>query len=193
MSLGYNVLIPYLRGHGLSEGKYLSFGALDVSDIKKWVDKINEINPKGKIIIHGLSMGGGIVLNLSNSDMENVRCLISDAPSVSIRSFFENVSKEVFKSNSNKIASFAIKRFKKEFNLDVDEFESINIVSKSKYPILLSAGSNEHLFDLFETIKNVNKFDTDIIILPGCNHGNGMYKQTELYQNKIKEFINKYI
>ena len=181
MSLGYNVLIPYLRGHGLSEGKYLSFGALDVSDIKKWVDKINEI------------MNGGIVLNLSNSDMENVRCLISDAPSVSIRSFFENVSKEVFKSNSNKIASFAIKRFKKEFNLDVDEFESINIVSKSKYPILLSAGSNEHLFDLFETIKNVNKFDTDIIILPGCNHGNGMYKQTELYQNKIKEFINKYI
>ena len=27
---------------------------------------------------------------------------------------------------------------------------------------------------------------TDIIILPGCNHGNGMYKQTEMYQKAIE-------
>ena len=31
-----------------------------------------------------------------------------------------------------------------------------------------------------------------ICILPGCNHGNGMYKQTELYQAAIKAFIDKH-
>jgi alpha-beta hydrolase superfamily lysophospholipase len=193
LSLGYNVLIPYQRAHGLSEGKYLSFGALEHLDMIGWVNKINEMNPNGKIIIHGLSMGGGIVLDLSNKEMKNVKCLIADAPSVSIESFFRNVSKEVFKTNSSKIASYLIKRFKKEFGFDVKDFESVNIVSGSKYPILLSAGSNEHLDELFEIIKKVNPQDTSIIILPGCSHGNGMYKQTDMYQNRIKEFINEYL
>ena len=47
--------------------------------------------------------------------------------------------------------------------------------------------------ELFELIKKENPKETDIIILPGCNHGNGMYKQTELYQNKIKQFLGKTI
>lgn len=191
LSLGYNVLIPYQRAHGLSEGKYLSFGALEHLDMINWVNKINEINPNGKIIIHGLSMGGGITLDLSKIEMKNVKCLIADAPSVSIEGFFKNVSKEVFKTNSDKIALYAIKRFKKEFGCDASEFERVETASKSLYPILLSAGSNEHLDELFEMIKKVNPKETDIIILPGCSHGNGMYKQTEMYQSKIKEFIKK--
>ena len=193
LSLGYNVLIPYQRAHGLSEGEYISFGALEHIDVIDWANKTNQINPNGKILIHGLSMGGGIVLDLSNKEIDNVKCLIADAPSVSIESFFKNVSKEVFKKHYDKIANHAIKRFNKEFKCDVKNFESVNIVSNSKYPILLSAGSNEHLEELFETIKTVNPMPTDIIILPGCNHGNGMYKQTKLYQDKIKEFIDKYL
>ena len=192
-SLGYNVLIPYLRAHGISEGKFLSFGALETLDILNWIHRINEINPNGKIILHGLSMGGGIVLDLANKEIENVKCLIADAPSVSIAQFFKNVAKEVFKNNSNLIADYAIKRFNKEYKCDVNDFESVNIVSNSKYPLLLSAGSEEHLEELFEIIKSVNPKETDIIILPGCNHGNGMYKKTEMYQNHIKNFINRHL
>ena len=191
LSLGYNVLIPYQRARGISEGKYLSFGALEHLDMLEWVNKVNKINPTSKIIIHGLSMGGGITLDLANIKMNNVKCLIADAPSVSIKSFFENVSKSVFKTNSDKIAAYAMKRFEKEFRCSVKDFESIEIVANSKYPILLSAGENEHLEELFKIIKKVNPYETDIIILPGCNHGNGMYKQTQLYQDKIREILRK--
>ena len=41
-SMGYNVLIPYLRTHGPSEGKYISFGPLETLDMMAWVDVINE-------------------------------------------------------------------------------------------------------------------------------------------------------
>lgn len=191
LSLGFNVLIPYQRAHGLSEGKYISFGALEHVDMTYWVKKINDMNPCGKIVIHGLSMGGGIVLDLSKIEMANVRCLIADAPSVSIEGFFKNVSEEVFKRKTEKVAEFAIKRFKREFGLDAAEFDGIKIVRKSRYPILLSAGSNEHLEETFEMIKNANPMETRVIILPGCNHGNGMYKQTELFQNEIKSFLSE--
>lgn len=193
LSLGYNVLIPYQRAHGLSEGKFISLGALEHKDMLNWVKKVNELNPDDSIIIHGLSMGGGIALDLADKDMKNVKGIIADAPSVSIKKMFENIAKEVFKKGSEKIASHAIERFEKEFGVDVNDFEGVDIVSNSKYPILLSAGSKENLEELFTSIKNVNPKDTEIIILPGCDHGNGMYKQTQLYQNVITNFVNKAI
>lgn len=192
-SLGYNVLIPYQRAHGLSDGKFITFGAYEHLDMINWINKINQINPDNTIIVHGLSMGGGIVLDLADKELKNVKCLIADAPSISIDLFFKNVSGEVFKKNSNKIYNCILNKYKKEFKVDPKDYDSINFVSNSKYPILLAAGSNENLEQLFINIKNSNPKDTDIIVLPECNHGNGMYKQTNMYQSKIIDFINKYV
>lgn len=190
LSLGYNVLIPYQRAHGLSEGKYITVGALEYKDMIGWVNKINYLNPDDSIIIHGLSMGGGIALELSDKDMKNVKGIISDAPNVSIKDMFKEISKYIYKKNADVIADYIISRFENEFNVDINNFECIDIVANSKYPILLSAGSMENMENVFADIKNANPNKTDIIILPGCNHGNGMYKQTEMYQKAIKEFIN---
>ena len=99
----------------------------------------------------------------------------------------------VFKKNNDKIVQYIFDRYNKEFNCDIKDYEVVNNVSRSNYPVLLSAGSNEQLEGLFEAIKNVNPKETEIIILPGCNHGNGMYKQTELYQGVIKNFVSKHI
>ena len=193
LSCGYNVLICYQRAHGLSEGKYISFGALESLDMCEWVNKVNKITPNGKIIVHGLSMGGAITLYLADKSLENVKCLISDAPSENIKYFYDNAPTWIFKNNTQKISKYMIDRFKKEFKCDLLDYDVVNSVSNSKYPILLSAGSNEHLEELFEKIKKANPKETNIIILPGCNHGNGMYKQTKLYQSVIKDFINKNI
>ena len=83
-SLGYNVLVPYMRAHGPSQGKYITLGPLESMDVQQWVRRVNDRHPQGKILIHGLSMGGGIVLDLATIEMENVACLISDAPSTDI-------------------------------------------------------------------------------------------------------------
>ena len=190
LSMGYNVLIPYQRAHGLSEGKFITLGALEHKDMLGWVNKVGELNPDDSVIIHGLSMGGKIALDLSDKNMKNVKGIISDAPSVSIKGVFKDVSENVFKKNAEKIAAYVVNRFEQEFQVDVDDFECMKIVANSKYPILLSAGSMEKYEEIFADIKNVNPNKTEIIILPGCNHGNGMYKQTEMYQKTIKEFIN---
>ena len=192
-SLGFNLLIPYQRAHGPSEGKRITFGALEGLDMIEWITRVNEMTPNGKIILHGLSMGGGIALQLSSAEMKGVRCIISDAPSQSIESFFTNVSNGVFKAKGEKVAECAMKDFEKQTGLDPRDFNVLKIVKDSKYPLLLSAGSNEHLEGLFDEIKKNNPRETDIIILEGCNHGNGMYKQTEAYQSKMKEFVSKYI
>ena len=103
-------------------------------------------------------------------------------------------TQEIINAVAAKLATLPpIKRFEKEFNCNIDDFEGKLRVSQSKYPILLSAGELENCNELFNELKKLNPKQTDIIILPGCNHGNGMYKQTNMYQNKIKEFINRYL
>ena len=190
-SLGYNFLIPYLRAHGPSEGKYISFGALDYLDIIKWCELINKRIPNGKIIIHGLSMGGGIVLDLIDKEIKNVKCLIADAPSISIEGFFNAVAHSAFKKDGDEVYKHCVNKFNKTFKTDISKFDGFKTIANAKYPLLLSAGENEHMDDLLNGLQKISPKETEIIILPGCNHGNGMYKQTDLYQSVIKKFISK--
>ncbi len=192
-SLGFNVLIPYLRAHGPSQGKYLSFGALESRDLQDWVDKINEKIPKGQILIHGLSMGGGVVLFACDKAMENVKCIVADAPNTVIEDFFRNVSASVFKKEGQQVAACAIARFRKEFGVAASDYNAHEIVKNCRYPLFLTAGSNENLDEVLNGLKAANPMETEVLILPGCNHGNGMYKQTALYQGALEAFVEKYM
>ena len=189
-TLGFNVLIPYLRAHGPSEGKYISFGPMEQKDVIGWVEKVNERLPDGKILIHGLSMGGGIVLDLACHEMKNVKCLIADAPSYNIGEFWSGVTRHVFKKDYVKVLPHVHRRFRKEFSADPLAFDRVDNIKNGCYPLLLSAGTEEHMDVIFSTIKQHNPAKTEMIFLPGCNHGNGMYKQTEMYQTAIKEFVD---
>ena len=192
-SLGFNVLIPYQRAHGISEGKKITFGMLEGSDMIKWIGKVQEITADTQILIHGLSMGGGIALELSDTkELPCIKGIISDAPTPSVEAFFYNVSREIFGKGGEAVAKCAIDDLNKYTGLEAKNFNFVETVKDSVHPLLLSAGSMENLAYLLDKIKQNNPRDTEIIILDGCNHGNGMYKQTEVYQAKIKEFIDKH-
>ena len=192
-SLGFNVLIPYQRAHGISQGNKITFGMLEILDMIKWIGKVQKITPNAQILIHGLSMGGGIALELSDTkELPCIKGIIADAPTSSVESFFYNVSRKIFGKGGDAVAKCAIDDLDKYTGLEAKNFNFVETVKNSVHPLLLSAGSMENLKDLFDKIKQNNPCDTEIIILDGCNHGNGMYKQTEVYQAKIKEFIDRY-
>ncbi len=192
-SLGFNVLIPYQRAHGISEGERITFGAMESLDVIGWAEKINEITPDGKILLHGLSMGGLIALLLADKEIPGVKAIISDAPSPGIESFFKNVSKDVFKKGGERVAECAMRDFERHTGFHPRNLNAIDYVKGGIYPMLLSAGELENIDGFLNELKDLNPAPTEIIILPGCNHGNGMYKKTQMYQGKIKEFINNYM
>ena len=191
-SLGYNVLIPYLRAHGISEGKYIAFGALESLDMEAWVELINKKHPNGHIVIHGLSMGGGIALDVASKELKNVKCLVIDAPSYSISGFFAGVAEHISPKTHEKVFHHLCQRFRKEFGADPMAFDRVENIKQCRYPLLLSAGSMEEQEEILKRIKENNPMDSTILILPGCNHGNGMYKQTEKYKGAIRAFLSKY-
>lgn len=190
--LGYNVLIPYLRAHGPSEGKYISFGPIEALDIRGWIELVNARIP-GSILIHGLSMGGGVALDLATMELENVKCMVVDAPSYSISEFFGWQARSNSRNHPEKLLKCLYQRFYQEFGVKAEDYDRRENIRRGKYPILFSAGSMEEMDEVLSLMKARNPLPTEVLILPGCNHGNGMYKQTQLYQTTIRQFLDKYI
>lgn len=191
-SLGYNVLIPYLRTHGPSEGKYISFGPLEAMDIQGWIGRVNE-RFSGGILLHGLSMGGGIALDLATMELENVKCILADAPSYSIPEFFNGVARYNSRKHPQELAKHLCQRYRNVFSFNPEDYDRRETIRRCKYPLMLTAGSMEELEDVFSVLQQRNPQPTRVLILPGCNHGNGMYKQTEMYQNAIREVLAAYM
>ncbi len=188
-SMGYNVLIPYLRAHGPSEGKYISFGPMECLDLKKWIGRVNERTP-GSILIHGLSMGGGIALDLATEELENVKCILADAPSYSIPEFFSGVASWKSKRNPEKLYEALCQRYQEVFSSDPREYDRRETIRNCRYPLMLTAGSLEEQEEVHALMAQRCPQPTTRLILPGCNHGNGMYKQTQMYHDAIREFLS---
>ena len=56
--MGYNVLIPDLRGHGMSEGDYIGMGWDERLDIIDLINYIIDVDKDSEIVLFGVSMGG---------------------------------------------------------------------------------------------------------------------------------------
>ncbi|KFI65941.1 alpha/beta hydrolase [Bifidobacterium cuniculi] len=60
--LGFTVVCPAQRAHELSEGRYVTMGALERRDLMQWVNRIVAHDPQARILLHGNSLGAATVL-----------------------------------------------------------------------------------------------------------------------------------
>jgi len=82
MDLGYNVLMPDARGHGVSDGHIIGFGWLDRRDYIKWIEEVNKRSKiRQEIVLFGVSMGAATVLaTAGEADLpKNVDAVIEDS------------------------------------------------------------------------------------------------------------------
>lgn len=59
---GFTVLVPAQRGHGDSEGRFVTMGYMEHRDLMQWVNAIVAHDPQARILLDGNSMGAATVL-----------------------------------------------------------------------------------------------------------------------------------
>ncbi len=81
LTLGYNVLLPDLRGHGASGGRYMTFGLLEKDDLARALEVVRtrwNADP-GRVGLHSCSAGSAVALELGR-DRPGIRAIWLESP-----------------------------------------------------------------------------------------------------------------
>ena len=86
---GYNVMMPDMRAHGESGGKYIYFGIREHADMLGWIQAIDP-SYRFRWVLHGFSMGAVTALMMADRAPGRFRKVVADAPWID----FEGVVKQ---------------------------------------------------------------------------------------------------
>ena len=190
LELGYNVLLPDQRYHGLSEGKNTTLGYLEQKDLNNWIEYILKQNSKNRVLgVHGESMGAATVLLSGNN--ENISFVVSDCSFASLKL---QVQDTLSKIHVPKWMIYPTNIVSKMFyNVSILKTAPIKNIQNISAPILLIHGSKDtyiriHHFDLLK--QNLKQNDSFYI----CDHADhAMSYPTDpiRYSKEIKQFLEQ--
>ena len=193
---GYNVLIPDLRAHGLSEGDYIGMGWDDRLDIISWINYILNEDPNAEIILHGVSMGAATVLMTSGEEIpSNVKAIVADCGYTSVWDEFAYQLDDLFSLPEFPILNVSSIVSKIRAGYFLGEASSIDQVKKSKTPILYIHGDQDDFvpYYMMEELYNATSSEKEMLTIKGAEHAKASEVDPETYWTSVNNFINKYI
>ena len=191
---GYNVLMPELHAHGLSEGEAVQMGWKDRKDVLHWMSVASELFGTNDFVIHGVSMGAATTMCVSGEKMpecvKNIR-FIEDCGYTSVWDEFSYELKEEFGLSDFPLMYATSLLCKIKYGWSFGEASSIKQVGKCPYPMLFIHGDNdtfvpsEMVYPLYEAKQG----EKEIWITKGTEHARSYADYREEYVKRVREFV----
>lgn len=193
--LGFNVILPDLQHHGLSEGGNINMGWYDRLDAKLWVNVADELWHNDFMLVHGVSMGGATTMMLSGEKLPPfVRCFIEDCGYSSVWEQFDYIRTARTKYGPKPL-ELASQDCKKRFGWDFREASSLDQLAKCDRPMLFIHGDG----DDFVPTKFVNEcyaaktkgYKELWVVENTPKHACSYHDHPVEYTEHVREFIEK--
>lgn len=195
-SLGYNVLLPDLRGCGNSQGKYLGMGWLDSQDMLQWLHLLCDRNPHAKIVLMGGSMGGATVMMTTGLALPpNVVAAIEDCGYTSVWEEFTHQLKKVFGLPQFPFMHIANYMAKRRAGYSFKEASSLPRLRLSKTPTLFIHGTADAFVPFFmhEECYAAAACPKEKLVIEGAGHAVCADVAPQLYWQTVDAFLEKYV
>ena len=187
---GYNVVLPDLHAHGLSEGDMIQMGWLDKKDVLHWLT----IFQTDTMVVHGVSMGGATTMMLSAEEMpKGIKDLrfVDDCGYTSAWDEFASELKNQFGLPPFPLMYTTSLLCKMRYGWSFSEASAIDAVRQSPYPMLFIHGDEdtfvptEMVYRLYQA-KPSNK---KLWIAPGAEHASSYLTHPDEYIRQLSDFL----
>ncbi len=194
---GISCLLVDNRGHGESEGKYIGFGVLDRYDCLSWLEYMNgELGGKARFMLYGVSMGASTALmaiGMEECDYD-VELVVADCGFTSPEEVFSHVLKKDYKLPKFPIMNINNAICRKKAGYGFKDCSTDETLKKAKCPVLFVHGKNDNFVPVWMSERNyeVCSSEKELLLIENAGHGASYFENTELYESKVQEFIDRY-
>ena len=191
--LGYNVVLPYQRAHGKSEGTYITFGVKERYDVRDWILKINEIyGDTSPLYLEGISMGCATVLMSLSFDLPaNIQAVVADCGYTSPYEIMWKVAKKdknvpmvrLILGIGNIMAKLLA-------DFDFNEYDTFKGLRYNKLPVLFIHGTEDAFVPIEMTIANFQYCTSEkqLFLVENCPHAIAYFIDEEGYHKDVVKF-----
>lgn len=194
---GFNVLIFDGRGHGNSEGRYVTYGFYERRDVESaidWLIAVKKINPNS-VGLAGESMGAAIALQVA-AHQHGIRAVWADSPFASLHRITREFVRRVTGLPGavlNPVLWPAIQVANYRGKFDIHSVDPLALAAEIKCPVYLVHGTADQLISTShsESIYQALGGEKELWFVEGARHARSVRRAKKDYSERLVRFFTE--
>jgi uncharacterized protein len=192
---GFNVFLYDSRAHGMSGGKYCTYGYHEKFDVRLAIDycvKRKNISPK--IGIFGTSMGAAIAVQAAAIEPRIV-AVVAEGCFTNLRTITVDYQKRLLRIPWHFLRNFVMKRSEHLAHFRHRDVSPLNSLASVHVPILFIHGKNDTLirYQYSEELYRIASEPKELYLIQDANHSNIHQVARQEYENRIVNFFERWL